>query len=1025
MMYENKNIIIPTEKRRELNDKLLAIIDNPEPFKNISKEDVFNCYTGEGGLHDLERTDFHSYHDYSKAKKEIEQGQFFTPHHICKIMAELIQPSKTDLIGDFTCGIGSFFNYLPVQQNIYGCEIDIKAAKVARYLYPQANIEAKDIRFYNPSVKLDIVFGNPPFNLQWEVAKEEFISQLYYCIKAAQLLKPGGILFLITPGSFLADDFTDQSLIREINEQFNFIFQMNLPLNSFKNLGVDRFKTKILMFQRKSENIPDSEYCVKTFFNGSFEECYNTIIKPVLDNKEKIKSQLVLELNRGNISDNNWCFSNRSQNSIDGFEFQLKKHLFEIKTHPALSDYYANTLNYLEKFRSQQKPNDMDWKTWDKAKITEPKVLAYLKATLKKQNKKEVDKIELVKTNYGLKFKAYSEKAKRRLLEIYKTPYYSFKSLVLSYPVHLPLLDAEKNKGIAENLILRKREKYLNQNIPFSIMPKNEQVNEFIEKFRFKDRHGNPTSFNPIQKNDLGKILQKNYSELNWQQGSGKTPAAYAWLCYNKEKVKNTFVISAALAINLTWIPFLEKHGENFVHVKSIAEVDRLQKGQIILISVEMLVRLQKWIKKYIRMQSYKVALVFDESDEITNHNSQKTKGVLNCFRKARFKLNATGTTTRNNINELYSQLELLYNNSINMLCKCESIYKEVYVEGEGKKIKVFDNKHYYKPFPAYFGNGLFKVCFSPTKASVFGVQKGNQDIYNKDFLIEIIEKTIVTRQFWEIAGKDKYKIVPHTINQNDQERAVYRKILNEFLQICPLYFASTGNSRKDGMLRIIRQINLLIKATSIPHLFKEYNYNANGQLPAKFNKVFSLLREFENQKVAIGCTTIDASDLYYSHIKTLFPSRPIFLIQGEVSFKQRQQIIAEFEATQDGILISTQQSLKSSINIPTCSQVIIESLPWNIPKLAQYYFRFIRYDSVSQTRVHIITYNRTIEQNLLALLMAKERINEFVKTLEYKDQSDIYQEFDIDMNILNNLLIREKDEKGKLNITWGQQAVA
>ena len=36
-----------------------------------------------------------------------------------------------------------------------------------------------------------------------------------------------------------------------------------------------------------------------------------------------------------------------------------------------------------------------------------------------------------------------------------------------------------------------------------------------------------------------------------------------------------------------------------------------------------------------------------------------------------------TGTTTRNNIAELYSQFELLYNNSVNMTCWCDSIYHE------------------------------------------------------------------------------------------------------------------------------------------------------------------------------------------------------------------------------------------------------------------------------------------------------------------------------------------------------------
>ena len=52
---------------------------------------------------------------------------------------------------------------------------------------------------------------------------------------------------------------------------------------------------------------------------------------------------------------------------------------------------------------------------------------------------------------------------------------------------------------------------------------------------------------------------------------------------------------------------------------------------------------------------------------------------------------------------------------------------------------------------------------------------------------------------------------------------------------------------------------------------------------------------------------------------------------------------------------------------------------------------------------------------------MAKERLNDFVKTLEYKDNSDIYSEYDIDLDILNDLITRQKDEDGKINISWGE----
>ena len=80
MKYNILNQAIPQNSRRELNDKILYLIDNDlAESSGITKEDIYNAYTGDGGLHGLKYSDFDSYYEYSNAKKEIENGQFFTP----------------------------------------------------------------------------------------------------------------------------------------------------------------------------------------------------------------------------------------------------------------------------------------------------------------------------------------------------------------------------------------------------------------------------------------------------------------------------------------------------------------------------------------------------------------------------------------------------------------------------------------------------------------------------------------------------------------------------------------------------------------------------------------------------------------------------------------------------------------------------------------------------------------------------------------------------------------------------------
>ena len=151
------------------------------------------------------------------------------------------------------------------------------------------------------------------------------------------------------------------------------------------------------------------------------------------------------------------------------------------------------------------------------------------------------------------------------------------------------------------------------------------------------------------------------------------------------------------------------------------------------------------------------------------------------------------------------------------------------------------------------------------------------------------------------------------------------------------------------------------------------------------------------------------AFDLYERHFRECFPERPVFAVKGDVAFKRRQGIVTEFDSTVNGILVCTQQSLSSSVNIP---------------KMEQFYFRFIRLDSKEMKNVHYVTCKDSVEQNLMALVLAKERLNEFIKTGEVREQSEIFEEFDVTMSVIESLLVRERDSEGRIHISWGSQRI-
>ena len=124
-----------------------------------------------------------------------------------------------------------------------------------------------------------------------------------------------------------------------------------------------------------------------------------------------------------------------------------------------------------------------------------------------------------------------------------------------------------------------------------------------------------------------------------------------------------------------------------------------------------------------------------------------------------------------------------------------------------------------------------------------------------------------------------------------------------------------------------------------------------------------------------------------------------------------------------NGILISTQQSLSSSMNIGFVNKVIIPELSWNDSSMSQYYFRFIRYTSTEWKQVYFLTYENSIESNLLGLILAKEKLNLFMKNQELEDD-ELYEKYGVDFNLLDMLMTKEKDSEGKVRINWGKQSI-
>lgn len=510
-------------------------------------------------------------------------------------------------------------------------------------------------------------------------------------------------------------------------------------------------------------------------------------------------------------------------------------------------------------------------------------------------------------------------------------------------------------------------------------------------------------------------------SAVQWEQGSGKTLAGIAVGLYRmqKQNIHYTWVISSAISIRNNWDVVLPNYGLSYVFVEQIKDFERIQKGDFVLMTLNALRKYHKQVKRWIRIHNKKIQLIFDESDEITNPSGATTKACLDCFRRCHSKLLTTGTSTRNNISEFAPQLELLYNNSVNMLSWCRKI---CHMDKETGELTEDDNKYFGTPIPAYKkGYSLFSASHLPEKITVFGVGQRTQDILNADVISEILGKTVITRTFEEITGKEIRRIHQIPVRFGESETAVYQQAMEEFYKIRWNYFQSTENSRKDSMMQLIQQITLLLRISAAPDSVAEYI----GGTPNKIRKVLSMTEKWDSEIIAIGVRHKVVLEAYKTAIEEQFPDRPLFVVTGEsTSFAKRRALRKTLRESGNGILLCTQQSLPSSVNFEYVNKIIIPELHYNNSRMSQFYMRFIRYTSTDWKDIYFVTYKGSIEANLMQMILAKEKINLFMKGQD-KDLNEIYERFGVDYDLLSLLMRREEDAEGNFHIRWGEQTIA
>lgn len=269
------------KEKFQRNVEAIRTLETIEPEKRPAtneEQEVLSKYVGWGGLADAfdetksawakeyaELKTLLSEEEYISAREStlnahytspvIIQGIFRTLQRIGFTKGNLLEPSM---------GIGNFFGMLPEtmrESHLYGVELDSLTGRIARLLYPKANITVDGYeKTAFPNDFFDVAVGNVPFG-QYKVAEKKydkynFLIHDYFFGKTLDQVRPGGVIAFITSKGTM--DKENPKVRKYIAQRAELLGAVRLPNTAFKaNAGTE--VTSDILFLQKRDRIVDIE----------------------------------------------------------------------------------------------------------------------------------------------------------------------------------------------------------------------------------------------------------------------------------------------------------------------------------------------------------------------------------------------------------------------------------------------------------------------------------------------------------------------------------------------------------------------------------------------------------------------------------------------------------------------------------------------------------------------------------------------------------------------------------------------
>ncbi|MGA6362501.1 DEAD/DEAH box helicase family protein [Faecalibacterium prausnitzii] len=234
------------------------------------EQQVLSQYVGWGGLADVfdpgkdnwakeyaELKGLLSEDEYAAARSSTLNAHYTSPTVIRSIYDAVERMGfRSGNILEPSMGVGNFFGMLPdtmQDSRLYGVELDSITGRIAKKLYPQADITVAGFETTDRRDFYDLAVGNVPFG-QYKVNdkaynKLGFSIHNYFFAKAIDQIRPGGVIAFVT--SRYTMDSKDSTARKHMAERADLLGAIRLPNNAFKANAGTEVVSDIIFLQKR------------------------------------------------------------------------------------------------------------------------------------------------------------------------------------------------------------------------------------------------------------------------------------------------------------------------------------------------------------------------------------------------------------------------------------------------------------------------------------------------------------------------------------------------------------------------------------------------------------------------------------------------------------------------------------------------------------------------------------------------------------------------------------------------------